>query len=147
KLQRVGGGKPIRVYTLTSAILLATDAQAPVTPVTPVTELKSLVFLDDAPASQNSEKDSNNNGVTDVTAVTGVSHMNGGNDPCLAEGAGQDNDDIPDFLDRRKRCAQCNDLDDGSLEPHRDGKRNRVVFLHRECVRFWQAEARKAQAS
>jgi putative DNA primase/helicase len=49
--------------------------------------------------------------------------------------------DIPDYLDRRPRngsarlpCAQCRD-DDGKQELHQHD--NREIWLHWECVRFW----------
>jgi hypothetical protein len=38
------------------------------------------------------------------------------------------------------RCAQC--TAGGELEPHPDSLGNRVIYLHRECRRFWEARRR-----
>ena len=43
--------------------------------------------------------------------------------------------------DRRggRVCAQCGS-GNGELDPHRDG--SRLVWLHRECARFWARRSR-----
>ena len=49
---------------------------------------------------------------------------------------------IPPCLDRRPRCAQCNGKPDGTERHHKIG--DHLVFLHDECVRFYQREHVKA---
>src|SRR5262245_3808931 len=36
-----------------------------------------------------------------------------------------------------RRCAQCG-ASGGTLDPHKDHDRRRVVYLHPQCVRFWR---------
>jgi hypothetical protein len=36
-----------------------------------------------------------------------------------------------------RRCAQCG-ANGGTLDPHRDNERRRIVYLHPQCLRFWQ---------
>ena len=69
--------------------------------------------------------------VADVAAVADLRDM--------GDGANEDLS-IPDFLDRAKTrtCSQCGAADDGHLESHQDG--GQLVWLHRECVRFWRQD-------
>jgi hypothetical protein len=57
------------------------------------------------------------------------------------------NDGFPDVLRRAPPgagCAQCH-LGDGVLEAERDD--GRLIWLHRECQRFWHSEHRRGQAA
>jgi hypothetical protein len=41
----------------------------------------------------------------------------------------------------RRRCAQCGGTG-GPLDPHPDSLGHRLIYLHRECKKFWEARRR-----
>jgi hypothetical protein len=106
----------------------ATSATCPENPANAGADVADVADVLEFPLP---EKANETGPVADVAAVADLRDM--------GDGANEDLS-IPDFLDRAKTrtCSQCGAADDGHLESHQDG--GQLVWLHRECVRFWRQD-------
>src|SRR5262245_5704084 len=63
-----------------------------------------------------------------------------GERPCPDPGFCQSCREADQKIAASRRCTQCGA--GGAVDPHRDDQGQRIVYLHKECVRFWRGKHR-----